>query len=397
MPGAFKHTILVRVCIEEQEGFGTMTIIKGRARVDRRTKNLVKRLDPQDIAVIAHDGIDKLAAEALVTTRVRIVINCLKSVSKDYPNSGPGILLDSGVLIIDNVGLDVLELIQEGDEIDIVGSRVYKDGEIVAQGAILDHEIISEQEELARARMDEVLAGFVDNTLTYARQEISLISGSLQYPEISTVFNNRHTLIVVRGNNYREDLRTIQSYIREVKPVLIGVDGGADVLREFGLRPDIIIGDMDSVSDEALKEAREIIVHAYKDGRAPGLDRIRELGLDAKTFPAPGTSEDIAMLLAYENGADLIVAVGTHSNMLDFLEKGRKGMASTFLVRLKVGSLLVDAKGVSQLYNAPVQSRHIAKIFLAALLPVAAVVGLTPATREIVYLMYIQLRVLLGI
>ncbi|MDA8097260.1 MAG: hypothetical protein C4575_02665 [Desulforudis sp.] len=375
-----------------------MTIIKGRSRVDRRTKNLVKRLEPQDIAVIAHDGIDKLAAEALVATRVRVVINCLESMSKDYPNSGPGILLEAGILVIDNVGLDVLERIQENDEIDIVGCRVYKDGEIVAQGTILDSEIINEKVELARARMDEVLARFVDNTLTYARQEISLVSGSqIQYPEIKTPFKNRHALIVVRGNNYREDLRTIHSYIREVKPVLVGVDGGADALREFGLKPDIVIGDMDSVSDEALKDAGEIIVHAYQDGRAPGLDRVRELGLEAKTFPAPGTSEDIAMLLAYENGADLIVAVGTHSNMLDFLEKGRKGMASTFLVRLKVGSLLVDAKGVSQLYNAPVQSRHIAKIVLAALLPVAAVVGLTPATREIVKLMYIQLRVFLGI
>lgn len=375
-----------------------MTIIKGRSRVDRRTKNLVKRLEPQDIAVIVHDGIDKLAAEALVATRVRVVINCLESMSKDYPNSGPGILLEAGILVIDNVGLDVLERIQENDEIDIVGCRVYKDGEIVAQGTILDSEIINEKVELARARMDEVLARFVDNTLTYARQEISLVSGSqIQYPEIKTPFKNRHALIVVRGNNYREDLRTIHSYIREVKPVLVGVDGGADALREFGLKPDIVIGDMDSVSDEALKDAGEIIVHAYQDGRAPGLDRVRELGLEAKTFPAPGTSEDIAMLLAYENGADLIVAVGTHSNMLDFLEKGRKGMASTFLVRLKVGSLLVDAKGVSQLYNAPVQSRHIAKIVLAALLPVAAVVGLTPATREIVKLMYIQLRVFLGI
>ncbi len=398
MPIKFKHTILYKGVYVVWEGSMNMTIIKGRARLDRRTKNLVKRLEPQDIAIIAHDGIDKLAAESLVETRVRVVINCLESVSKDYPNSGPMLMLDAGILILDNAGLDLFEAVQENDEIEIVGSRVYKGKELVAQGEILTRDLIRERMELARQRMDEVLAGFIDNTLTYARQEISLVSGGrIKIPKVRTVFSRRHALIVVRGDNYREDLRAIRSYIQEVKPVLIGVDGGADALFEFGLKPDIVIGDMDSVSDTALKESREIVVHAYPDGRAPGLERVRKLGLQAKIFAAPGTSEDIAMLLAYEHGADLIVAVGTHSNMLDFLEKGRKGMASTFLVRLKVGSVLVDAKGVSQLYKAPLQSRHIAKIVLAALLPVAAVVGLTPGTRELVKLLYLQLRVLLGI
>lgn len=375
-----------------------MTVIKGRVKSDRLTKNLVKRLTPRDIAVIAHDGIDKLAAEALAKTRVRVVINCLESVSKDYPNSGPMIMLKAGILILDNVGMDFFDIIGEGDEIEIVGGRIYRGNELIARGDILTGELVREKMEWARRRMDEVLAGFIDNTLTYARQEICLVSGDrIKIPKVRTVFSKRHALIVVRGDNYRDDLRTIQSYIQEVKPVLIGVDGGADALREFGLRPDIVIGDMDSISDTALQEAREIVVHAYPDGRAPGLERVRKLGLHAKIFAAPGTSEDIAMLLAYEHGVDLIVAVGTHSNMLDFLEKGRKGMASTFLVRLKVGSVLVDAKGVSQLYKAPPQSRHIAKIVLAALLPVAAVVGLTPGTRELLKLLYLQLRVVLGI
>lgn len=373
-----------------------MTVIKGRARVDRRTKNLVKRLQPHEIAVIAHEGIDRLAAEGLVAARVKAVINALPSISRDYPNSGPRLILDAGITLIDNVGPAILDTVQEGDELEIVGDRVYRHGVRIAEGTLLTPELVQKGMDEARARMDQVLERFVENTLTYARQEVGLVAGHLPMPALVTSFRGRHALVVVRGHNYREDLLTIQSYIKEVRPVLIGVDGGADALLEFGFKPDIVIGDMDSVSDQALRQAREIVVHAYPDGRAPGLERVQRLGLPAKIFPATGTSEDIAMLLAYEKGAALIVAVGTHSNMLDFLEKGRKGMASTFLVRLKIGSALVDARGVSQLYRNPVRPRHIAQIVLAALLPVAVVVALSPPIRELLYLLYIQIRILLG-
>ena len=59
----------------------------------------------------------------------------------------------------------------------------------------------------------------------------------------------------------------------------------------------------------------------------------------------------MAFLLAHEKRAELIVAVGTHGNLREFLDKGRSGMSSTFLVRLRVGEILVDAKGVSRIYG----------------------------------------------
>ena len=156
---------------------------------------------------------------------------------------------------------------------------------------------------------------------------------------------------MVRGYDYKADLDVLRPYIREFKPVLIGVDGGADALVEAGYTPDMIIGDMDSVTDDVLRCGAEIIVHAYPDGRAPGLARVHQLGVAALTFPAAATSEDIAMLLADEKGATMIVAVGTHDTLVEFLDKGRGGMASTFLTRLKIGGKLVDAKGVSRLYR----------------------------------------------
>ena len=154
-------------------------------------------------------------------------------------------------------------------------------------------------------------------------------------------------LVVARGPGYKSDLRMVRPYIRDFRPVLVAVDGGADALREVGLAADMIVGDFDSVTDGALQSGAELVVHGYPGGGAPGAERLRRLGLEFHTVFAPGIGEDLALQLAYEKGATLIVAVGTHFNLVEFLERDRAGMASTFVTRLKVGESLVDAKGVS--------------------------------------------------
>jgi len=371
--------------------------LRGTARVDRRTKNLVKRLQPGDVAIIDHEDIDEVAAEGLVAARARAVINAARSISGKYPNLGPITLAEAGIAIIDACGPQVLEGIAEEDLIEIEENRVYFQGELIAEGELLTRDLILERMEASKANFESELSKFVDNTLEYARKEQKLILGGVKIPKVRTEFRGRHALIVVRGQNYKQDLIAIKSYINEVRPVLVGVDGGADALIEFGCRPDLIIGDMDSISDKALRSGAELIVHAYRDGRAPGMERIRSLGLTAVTFPAPGTSEDVAMLLAYEQGVELIVAVGTHSNMVDFLEKGRKGMASTFLVRLKVGSILIDAKGVNKLYRSGVKLRYLAQIVAAALIPFIIILAVSPVTRPFLRLLLMQLKIILNI
>jgi len=376
---------------------GMTHMIKGTVKVDRRTKNMVKRLNPSDIAVIDHLDLDEVAAESLTRTGIKYVINASKSISGRYPNPGPRILLDAGVQILDNVDNTIMDNLKDGDSITIIDNSVYKNDKLLARGQWLTREMVEAKMDEAKANLDVELEKFIRNTLDYAHREQGLILGKLDIPDVNVDFKGKQVLIVVRGQNYREDLAAIKSYIKEVRPVLVGVDGGADALVEFGYTPDVVIGDMDSISDKTLRCGAEIIVHAYPDGRAPGLERIRALGLTAKIFPAPGTSEDIAMLLAYEKGAELIVAVGTHSNIIDFLEKGRKGMSSTFLVRLKVGSILVDAKGVSRLYKSPMKYRYIAEIFLAAMLPLALVIALAPPTQQLLQLLAIKIRVIFGI
>ena len=348
-------------------------MLKGRVLAGSKTKSLVKRIKPGDIALIAHQDIDQIAGDSLLDAGVKAIINIKKSISGKYPNKGPLILTEANIPIVDNCNSEILDKIDDGDIIEIDDGDIYKSDLLVGRGTLLTQDRVEEMLENARNNLNTELKKFIDNTLTYAREEMNLIL-NIPVPEVNKKFNDRHVLIVVRGADYRKDLKLVNSYIHNVKPIIIGVDGGADACLERGYTPDIIVGDMDSVSDKALCCGSELIVHAYPDGRAPGLERIKSLGLKATTFPAPGTSEDIAMLMAYEKGADLITAVGSHSNMIDFLEKGRAGMASTLLVRLKIGNKLVDAKGLSKIYNSKINYHYVFGILLSLLLPLIVVI-----------------------
>ncbi|MET7472323.1 putative cytokinetic ring protein SteA [Micromonospora sp. NPDC005686] len=351
--------------------------IVGTARLDRRTKRLVGRLRPGDIAVIDHVDLDRVAADSLVAVGVAAVLNAKPSVSGRYPNLGPEVLISSGIPLLDDLGEGVFEQVREGDRVRIEGNTVFVGEEPVAHGSLQDAETVAKSMADAREGLSVQLEAFAANTMDYLRQERDLLLDGVGVPEIQTQVQGRHCLIVVRGYDYKADLDVLRPYIREFKPVLIGVDGGADALVEAGYTPDMIIGDMDSVTDDVLRCGAEVIVHAYPDGRAPGLARVNGLGVPAITFPAAATSEDLAMLLADEKGASLLVAVGTHATLVEFLDKGRGGMASTFLTRLKVGGKLVDAKGVSRLYRQSISGSSLLLLVLSALAAMASAVAVS--------------------
>ena len=353
--------------------------VVGTARLDRRTKRLTKRLRPGDIAVIDHVDLDRVAAEALVAAKVGAVINVAPCVSGRYPNLGPELLLAAGIPVVDNVGGDIFGQVREGDRIRMHEHTVYHaDGRVVAKGEEQTVESVASAMAEARAGLAVQLEAFASNTMEYLRRERELLLDGIGVPDIRTDLDGRHALVVVRGYDYRQDLAALRPYIREYRPILIGVDGGADALIEVGLKPDVIIGDMDSVSDSALTSGAEIVVHAYRDGSAPGLSRVQELGVDPVVFPAAGTSEDVALLLADEKGASLIVAVGTHATLVEFLDKGRAGMASTFLTRLRVGGKLVDAKGVSRLYRSRIRLGTLLLLVVATVIAFVVAFTVTP-------------------
>jgi uncharacterized membrane-anchored protein len=357
---------------------GTPTEIGGVARLDRRTKNLTKRLKPGEIAIIHHSDLDRVSAEALVTAGVSAVVNAVPSVSGRYPNLGPGILLEAGIPLIDAVGEQIFSQVKEGDRVTLdAGLLLDPEGAVLAEGTRVTTDLLEAQLQVAREGLSDQIDAFTENTMRYLREEKELLLEGIGVPEIKTSIEGRHVLIVVRGYDYRSDLDALRPYISEYKPLLMGVDGGADALMEAGYKPDMIIGDMDSCSDAALRCGAEIIVHAYRDGRAPGVERVEQLGLQAVVFPALGTSEDAAMLLADSKGARLLVAVGTHASLVEFLDKGRSGMASTFLTRLRVGPKLVDAKGVSRIYRSQIRSWHLVLLVLAGLLALVTALSFT--------------------
>ncbi len=351
----------------------------GVARVDPRTKNLTKRLQPGDIAVINHIDIDRVSAEALVEKRPSVVLNAAKSTSGRYPNLGPGILYAAGIPLVDDLGSAIMD-IREGQQltIDETGS-VYLGESLVAQGVFQTAETIAADQEQARAGMSVQLKAFATNTMEYVEHEQDLIFDGVGVPDVSTDFKGKPALVVVRGYRYKDDLAALRPFIREYRPIMIGVDGGADAILEEGYSLDMIVGDMDSVSDRALSSGAEIIVHAYRDGRAPGKKRVEDLGVPHVVFPCTGTSEDVAMLLADDKEAKFIVAVGTHNTLIEFLDKGRSGMASTFLTRLAIGSKLIDAKGVSQLYRSRVSNWQVFALMASGIVAVAAAISATAA------------------
>jgi uncharacterized membrane-anchored protein len=370
--------------------------IAGTARLGRRTKDLVRRLRPGDVAVVDHVNIDRIAAEELIATGVHAVINASQSSDGRYPNTGPLLLVRAGVTLLDATAGDPFELLSDGTEITIVGGTV-RGGNGELRGRELGVEELEGRLAAQRERIDQALAEFAENTVAHVRQETDLLTGAIEFPPTQTSFRDRHVLIVVRGEGHRSDLKALRAYVRDMRPIVVAVDGGADGCLEAGLSPDVILGDMDSAGDDALGCGAELIVHAYPDGRAPGRERLLELGLDHTVVPAAGTSEDVAMLMAYEKGADLIVSVGAHFNLIEFLDRNRAGMSSTFLTRLRIGEKLVDAKGVSRLYN-PGSAFGPLPLFLAAFaILLAILVIVSPALGDLVDLVWLKIKIWLGL
>jgi uncharacterized membrane-anchored protein len=371
--------------------------IEGTARLGQRTKHLVKRLRPGDIAVIDHVNIDRIAAEELIECGVAAVLNASPSSNGRYPNAGPLMLARAGIRLVDAPGGGLFELLNDGETVRVVDGTVLVADQEVLRGRVLGVGELERQLQEQRERIDEALAEFAENTVAHVRQETDLLTGSVDFPSTKASFRDRHVLIVVRGERHRRDLKALRAYIRDVRPLIVAVDGGADGVLEAGLKPDVILGDMDSASDEALACGAELVVHAYPDGRAPGCERLRKAALPHTILPAAGTSEDVAMLMAYEKGADLIVSVGAHFNLIEFLDRKRGGMSSTFLTRLRIGERLVDAKGVSRLYNpsstlAPVGLFGVAFVVLLTILVITS-----PALNDVFELVWLKIRIWLGI
>jgi uncharacterized membrane-anchored protein len=378
--------------------------VSGPVRAGRRTKLLVNKLTRGDIALIDHEDIDRVSAEELIAAGVTAVLNCGASSSGTYPNMGPQLLVEAGILLVDLPDDALFDALSDGDPVVVVAEgpaervagEVLRRGELLASGDVLGLERVRAETEERRKEIGEALERFAHNTIEHMREERELLAGEIELPRFVTDFRDRSTLVVVRGVEHQRDLRALRPFIRDMRPVIVAVDGGAEALLEAGLKPDMIVGDMDSAGEAALRCGAELVVHSYPDGRAPGRQRLEEMGVSFKLVPAPGTSQDVAMLLAAEKGARLIVSVGSQFNLVEFLDRNRKGMSSTFLTRLRIGEILVDAKGVSRLYRPQPGLTPLLLVIAAGAVAMIAVVWMTPALRDVVNLLWLKLQLLLG-
>jgi uncharacterized membrane-anchored protein len=376
-----------------QTPVSSMPGVVGTARVDRRTPAVVRKVRSGDVAVIDHLDLDRAHAQALLDAGVAAVVNASAFISGRYPNLGPELLAGAGVVLVDSIGAEGLKAIGDGSTIRVEDGQVFAGEHLLARGVALTPEVVAERMELARSGLTTQLSSFTHNTTEFLRREEDLLLHRQGVPELRTRLAGRPAVVVVRGFDYREDLRSLRRYIREQRPVLIGVDAGADALLEAGMRPDVVVvgpqglgGDRADrggehgrdVSDKALRAAREVVLHTDRAGRAVGSDRLDRVGVRAQPMKASGTTEDIALLLADTAGASLVVAVGTHATLDEFLDQQRGGLASTFLTRLRLGPRFIDAKGAAQLYSGRVRLWHLALVLLAGLVALAAALAVTP-------------------
>ncbi|MDQ3677423.1 MAG: putative cytokinetic ring protein SteA [Actinomycetota bacterium] len=371
--------------------------VSGPARLGRRTKVLVKTLTPGAVAVLDHRDLDRVSAEDLIAAGVVAVLNCSPSSTGAYPNMGPLLLVQAGVHLVDLPDRELFDKLKDGQQLTVHGGEVRRAGKMLAKGAAQEPEAVRAATDERRREIGDALEAFAQNTIEHMLEERELLSGRIELPRFDTDFRDRPALIVVRGVDHKKDLRALRPYIRDVKPALLAVDGGANAIIEEGFKPDMIVGDMDSATEATLRCGAELIVHAYPDGRAPGRDHLEKLGLRYKLVPAPGTSQDVAMIIAAEKGSQLIVSVGSQFNLVEFLDKNRRGMASTFLTRLRLGEILVDAKGVSRLYRPRPGSAPLVFVVLAGVLCLIMVVFLTPALRDVAELLWLKFEVVVGL
>ncbi|QNK83341.1 putative cytokinetic ring protein SteA [Nakamurella sp. PAMC28650] len=345
--------------------------VTGVARVSRRSDTLLSRLGDGDIAVIDHIDIDRATADAMVKSGVTAVVNSAPSISGRYPNLGPEILVASGVILIDDVGEKIFSRIKDGSKLRIDGAAVYQGEELIAEGIEQSPESVADLLIEAKAGMSAQLEAFAANAIEYMKRERTLLLDGVGIPEISTRIAGRQVLIVAAGADTRAELKSLKKYISDYHPVLVGVDGGADALRQAGYKPNLIIGNPEEIGPDTLRGGAEVVIPADVDGHAPGLERLQDLGLGAVTFPATGTTEDLALLLVDAREASLIVTVGMHTTLTDLLDH-KGGAASTFLVRMRVANKIVEAPAVARLYKARISWWLVAMLMIVA---IAAIVG----------------------
>ncbi len=361
--------------------------VRGPARVHRRTASLLGRLRQGDIAVIDHADMDRETAQSLVDSGVVAVVNAGPMISGRYPNLGPERLVQAGIMVLDTVGPEIFASVKDGAALRIDDAELYVGDSLVAAGREFTVDLLEAEMALARGGLIAQLESFTHNSTEFLRREQDVLLHGLGVPQIATDITGRLVVVVVRSHGWEIELKGIKSFLREQKPILIGVDAGADALVSAGYCPDVVV--VSATHDElpaatVLRKARDVVVVVERGASRALTEQFERMSIRPLPFETGATTEDAALLLACANQASLIIGVGMHATLAEFLDRRRPGLASTFLTRLKVGPDLVDAAALPHLYDGAVRPRHLLAVVVAGLVAVAAAIGVTPVGQELI-------------
>ena len=227
--------------------------VTGVARIDRNTSRLLRRVGPGDIAVLDEMDLDRATADALVTAEVAAVVNAAPSISGRYPNQGPEILVGAGIPLFDSVGGDVFRRVKDGTKLRLHEGGVFSGDKELAQGSEQSSDSVADLMVEAKTGLVDHLEAFSGNTIEFIRRESSLLLDGVGVPDVKIAMRGRHVVVVSNGYDHAEDLKRLKPFIKEYRPILVGVDGGADALTAAGYTPDLIVGDPDGIGTETLK------------------------------------------------------------------------------------------------------------------------------------------------
>lgn len=358
--------------------------VHGPARIHRRTASLLGRLHVGDVAVLDHLDMDRETAQALIDAGVVAVVNSGPMVSGRFPNLGPERLVEAGVLVVDSAGPEMFDRLRDGTDVRIDAGSLHAGDTLVATGREVTADLVRSEMGRARSGLSAQLESFTHNSTEFLRREQDLLLHGHGVPRTATAMAGRPVVVTVRSHGWQDELRGIKPFVREQRPVLVGVDHGADALVEAGHRPDVVVvsGVDDLPSAAVLRKARDVVVLVERGAPRSATEQLQRLGIRPLRFETTATAEDAALLLASAREASLIVGVGMHATLDEFLDRRRAGLASTFLTRLKVGPDLVDASAVPQLYDGAVRPRHLVGALVAGVIAVAAAVSVTPVGQQ---------------
>jgi uncharacterized membrane-anchored protein len=343
------------------------------------------------VAVLDEVDLDGPTAETLVDAGVVAVLNRSPMISGRFPNRGPQILLDAGIVMVDQLvsagGRDPMVTVGEGRLVRVVGASVVVDDEVVAEGREVTADVVAQLLAGAHTGLATQLHSLTHNSVEFLRREEPLLLHGEGVPRLRTSLAGRPVVVIGHGPDDAAELKLLRRYLREVRPVVVSTGEGLDVARAAGLTPDVVV--LDSRIDElpaarALRAARDVVVTeppgALRGGSST--ERFERVGVRTVSMRTTAAPTDAALLLADAGGAAPIVAVGVRGTVEEFLDSSRDGLGSGYVTRLKVGPRLVDASAVPLLYSGQLRARHAYVVLLIGLLAVAAAIATTQVGHQ---------------